>query len=97
MSEPTTPEDVGEPLTDEEEFSIAVEPVVFLATPLLDTFFGERCSEFEPECECCKRWAAFDVLVQNPFVDRCDGVAVDGKKCELPDVWPLDSDVHKTP
>ena len=70
MTEPEDVEDVGEPRTDEEEFDIAVEPVVFFATPFLDTFFGERCSEFELECECCKRWAAFDVLVENPFVEE---------------------------
>lgn len=25
-------------------------------------YFGERCPEFEPQCECCRRWRAFDEL-----------------------------------
>lgn len=34
---------------------------------LLHEFFGERCSVFELNCECCKRWSAYDALVENPF------------------------------
>lgn len=26
--------------------------------------WGERCSDFEPECFCCKAWAQYDQLVQ---------------------------------
>lgn len=24
--------------------------------------FGERCPDFEPDCWCCKAWAAFDAI-----------------------------------
>lgn len=26
--------------------------------------WGERCPEFEPECNCCKAWAQYDQLTQ---------------------------------
>ena len=26
--------------------------------------YGERCAELEPECVCCRAWAALDALVQ---------------------------------
>lgn len=38
-----------------------------LAEFMLIQVFGERCNEVFEGCECCKRWAAFDILMENPF------------------------------
>ena len=34
---------------------------------LILTTYGERCPDFQEDCICCKKWAAFDTLVENPF------------------------------
>lgn len=54
-------------VNDAVEFANAADHVRAYSGPFLVEFFGERCRDFEPECECCKRWAAFDVLIENPF------------------------------
>lgn len=28
-------------------------------------YWGPRCPDFEPDCPCCKAWAAFDTLFQH--------------------------------
>ena len=30
----------------------------------LTEWFGERCPDVSEECECCKRWKALDLLVE---------------------------------
>ena len=30
----------------------------------IEDYWGERCADFEPECDCCKSWQAFDQLFQ---------------------------------
>jgi hypothetical protein len=37
------------------------------AVPFLVEWFGPRCRDFEPDCEACRRWAALDVLLDNPW------------------------------
>ena len=39
------------------------------ATAFLLEWFGERCPDFEPHCEVCKRWAALDTLLEDPFIE----------------------------
>jgi hypothetical protein len=48
-------------------FDTRAKVVRSFAEPLLREFFGDRCEDFEPGCECCKRWAALDRLLENPF------------------------------
>lgn len=71
MSEPTPfPDQRGpaEPTTsDEEAFPIYVEQLTAMADEYLRAFFGERCPDYEPDCEACKRWKALDELTRNPF------------------------------
>lgn len=31
--------------------------------------FGERCPDYEANCECCQRWRLLDELLANPFED----------------------------
>lgn len=35
-----------------------------MAERWLEEFFGERCPDFSPTCEVCKRWAALDALFE---------------------------------
>jgi hypothetical protein len=32
-------------------------------------WWGDKCDEFEPECELCKRWKAYEDLIYDPFKD----------------------------
>lgn len=48
-------------------FVAAVGAVRHKAEPFLKQFFGERCPDFEADCEACKRWAALETLLDNPF------------------------------
>ena len=58
------------PETDDYEtkFTVTINHLRTIAEDMLNEHFGKRCPDFEPECECCKRWAALDVLKENPFV-----------------------------
>lgn len=38
-----------------------------VAESFLREQFGERCKDFEPNCECCKRWKLLDGLVKSPW------------------------------
>lgn len=51
------------------EFKMMAGHLRTIAYTLLVEFFGERCLDFEPDCECCKRWKMLDDLTENPFVD----------------------------
>ena len=31
--------------------------------------FGEKCKDFEPNCHCCKKYKALEVLFENPYED----------------------------
>ena len=34
-----------------------------LVEPRLIDDYGDRCSEYEPHCPCCRAWSAYDDLV----------------------------------
>lgn len=55
--------------TDKQEFGMMASHIRTIAMEMLEQHFGERCLEFEPDCECCKRWKALDDLVANPYAD----------------------------
>lgn len=60
-------------MTDLEVFEMMAGHIKTIATELLETFFGERCKEFEMGCEVCSRWTALDILTENPFkIDYCE-------------------------
>ena len=40
-----------------------------IAEAMLAEHFGDRCEEFSQPCVCCKRWAALDALIDNPYED----------------------------
>ena len=50
-----------------DEFKTITNHITIIAKELLTTFFGERCIDYDENCECCKRWHALDVLIENPF------------------------------
>ena len=47
-------------------FPMMIGHIRTIAEEFLLEHFGERCPDFEPNCDCCKRWAALDVLIQEP-------------------------------
>ena len=51
------------------EFDSDAVCVLRAARKMLIKHFGERCPDYEPECECCKRWKLLDDLIANPFND----------------------------
>ena len=53
----------------EKDFTSTASYIREIAECMLDRHFGPRCEEFEPECECCKRWKALDDLTENPYAD----------------------------
>jgi len=52
---------------DEREFAMMVRHLRAIADEMLTKFFGERCPDFKPSCECCRRWKLLDELTANPF------------------------------
>ena len=54
-------------MDDHEEFAVLARHVLAVAEPFLEEMFGPRCEDVDADCECCKRWAALDTLVANPF------------------------------
>lgn len=38
-----------------------------IAEKMLTEHVGDRCPDYEPSCESCKRWKALDALVDNPY------------------------------
>jgi hypothetical protein len=63
----------ADPKTDivdtSDPFAIVVSHVRIVAETFLEDFFGERCSEQEENCECCRRWKWLDLLTANPDED----------------------------
>jgi hypothetical protein len=47
---------------DEQLFSDATRQLRLTVGTYLVAFYGERCADFEPNCEVCKRWQALDVI-----------------------------------
>jgi hypothetical protein len=41
-----------------------------LAKKVLTEWFGEKCPDYDPDCECCKRWRSLDDLIENPFKEK---------------------------
>ena len=33
----------------------------------LTEHFGSRCPDYEPQCLCCQRWRALEILTRNPY------------------------------
>lgn len=33
-------------------------------------WWGDRCEDFDPDCFCCQKWAAFDQVVENNLEQR---------------------------
>jgi len=56
-----TPDDYAE------KFDAAADAIRQMVTPVWIEFYGERCTEFEPECLCCQKWAELDKLLENPM------------------------------
>lgn len=54
-------------MTDHEEFEAHVVKVLNPARKFLIKWFGQRCEEYDPNCECCRRWRLLDNLLENPF------------------------------
>ena len=52
---------------DAERFAMLARHVEAIAKPFLVEMFGERCPDFEPGCESCKRWMALDMLLDDPW------------------------------
>ena len=53
-------------MSDEDEFNLMAGHVRIIAEVFLTEQFGERCPDFEENCECCRRWAALDTLTEDP-------------------------------
>jgi len=53
--------------SDYEHFAASVRAFDDRARDMLTEHFGERCEDFDADCPCCQRWAAYDTLVENPF------------------------------
>lgn len=58
--------------SDEQTFLMMAGHLRTVAEAMLIEFFGEQCPDFEPDCECCRRWKLLDDLAQNPFSDEQD-------------------------
>jgi len=54
-------------MSDHDDFELIAGHVRTIATELLLRYFMERCLDFDPNCENCKRWRALDALLKNPF------------------------------
>lgn len=52
------------------KFEVMAGHVRTIAEEMLTEQFGERCSEYDPDCMCCQRWKALDELVSNPFGEQ---------------------------
>lgn len=52
-------------ITFDEEFSHLVAEIEAIVKPYLIEFFGERCPEYDSDCEICSRWDAFDTLIED--------------------------------
>ncbi len=50
----------------DEQYQNAAKLVYDAAASFLSEFWGERCPDYEPLCDCCKRWRALDVLTCAP-------------------------------
>ena len=48
----------------EVKFTAQAKAIKKLSAAMLVEHFGEQCKEFEPECECCERWAALNRLTR---------------------------------
>lgn len=52
-----------------QQFEMTARHTRTIAEVLLTEHFGERCPDFEPDCECCKRWKLLDELLNSPYSD----------------------------
>lgn len=49
-------------MSDDLKFLSDASDVRVLVGKFLKEWFGERCSEFDENCECCKRWKMLDAI-----------------------------------
>jgi hypothetical protein len=54
-------------MSDYNDFKRAIWIPKVMAEAIIKTYFGERCPDFDKDCECCKRWKLLDQLFENPF------------------------------
>ena len=54
---------------DSAKFAMQASHLRTIAEAMLAEHFGDRCEEFSQPCVCCKRWAALDALIDNPYED----------------------------
>lgn len=54
-------------MDEEQKFAMFAAYVRVVAESMLRVNFGERCKDFDPDCECCRRWKLLDDLTANPF------------------------------
>lgn len=52
---------------DVELYADAARNIREVVAPVLTAHFGERCPDFEEHCIVCRRWAALDLLMENPY------------------------------
>lgn len=52
---------------DKERFAMMASHIRIIAETMLREFFGERCPDYQEDCECCRRWKLLDDLCDNPF------------------------------
>lgn len=55
---------------DAAKFRMMARHTRVVAEALLTESFGERCPEFNSHCEGCKRWAALDTLLDDPWKEK---------------------------
>ena len=57
----------AQPPSDEERFDMMAGYLKAVSETLITEHFGERCPDFDPDCECCRRWNLMDQLIENPY------------------------------
>ena len=50
-----------------DSFDFSVEGFAPEVSQFLTHYFGEKCEDYEADCECCRRWRLFEELIANPF------------------------------
>lgn len=57
----------GEEIGDFEQFELDIAKLVIPIEDFITKHFGERCPDYEENCENCRRWGAYARLIENPF------------------------------
>ncbi len=54
------------------DFARDARRVLEIGNHFLGRWFGPQCADFEPDCECCKRWKLLEALVHSPWQEESD-------------------------